>query len=189
MHARAFLRTVLAQYVAIAPAHIRIRNKTAGKPVLDGDKPLAFSIAHTKNIAAVAVCGHADVGIDVEMGDRQLRDAHRVARRWFTESEYDNMLQLCRGDDDRLRQLVLETWTRKEAFVKCTGEGIARNMQSFEVSVDDNARILSVDGCVSAAQHWSLKSLSTCIQDVRLYTSVVIAAPIIETVHMVERDV
>lgn len=52
---------------------------------------------------------------------------------------------------------MLLVWTRKEAFLKCTGEGIARGLMSFEVSaVGQEPRILSVDGDAEKAKRWSL---------------------------------
>lgn len=52
---------------------------------------------------------------------------------------------------------MLLMWTRKEAFLKCTGEGITRGLMSFEVSASrQEPKILSVDSDAEKAKRWSL---------------------------------
>ena len=53
-------------------------------------------------------------------------------------------------------------WTRKEAFLKATGEGIGENLAEVEVSPapDHEPAILRVPGSQSGPAGWKLRSFS-----------------------------
>jgi len=53
-------------------------------------------------------------------------------------------------------------WTRKEALLKATGEGITRSLSLVEVSFlpGEAARLLAVSGDAEKAAQWSLRELS-----------------------------
>ena len=52
-------------------------------------------------------------------------------------------------------------WTRKEAFIKATGEGLAHALDAFVVSLvaDEPARFLDIDGDPAALARWTLHDL------------------------------
>lgn len=54
-------------------------------------------------------------------------------------------------------------WTRKEAYVKAVGAGLAMSLKTFAVSVDPAApaRLLWEDGDRLKATRWTLTDLST----------------------------
>lgn len=60
--------------------------------------------------------------------------------------------------DEERRRIFLRVWTRKEAYVKATGEGLARPMSSFGVSTGEHAALLWADG--DDAVRWRLEDLS-----------------------------
>lgn len=92
-----------------------------GKPSLPGGP--RFSLSHSGERAVVAVCADRDVGVDVEA----LRPVGPgVAERVLSDEE----LAGWRGAVDRDR-FLLEVWTRKEAVVKATGEGITRSLRTL----------------------------------------------------------
>jgi 4'-phosphopantetheinyl transferase len=53
-------------------------------------------------------------------------------------------------------------WTRKEAFLKAGGEGLARPLDEFTVSLrpGEPARLLAVESDAEEAPLWSLHSLT-----------------------------
>ena len=59
-----------------------------GKPYLNCEQPLFFSVSHSKNAVYTAI-SQKPVGIDVEVYNRkQNADSHiRIARRFFSENE------------------------------------------------------------------------------------------------------
>lgn len=52
-------------------------------------------------------------------------------------------------------------WTRKEAFIKATGDGLSRFLDSFEVSLtlEKPAQLLSENGNQLESSRWSLWAL------------------------------
>jgi 4'-phosphopantetheinyl transferase len=63
------------------------------------------------------------VGIDVEASTVEMASVTDVARRSFSEREYDAVLRA----PDPCR-VFLELWTRKEAVVKAMGVGMAQDL-------------------------------------------------------------
>jgi 4'-phosphopantetheinyl transferase len=122
-----------------------------GKPFLDTEPRVPFNISHTVQrtksgwtaLVAVAVGqpGGGAVGIDVERIARFERGT--LADRYFAPGERA-AIDRCPPEDRPSGLAAL--WTRKEAFLKATGEGIARGLDSFEVTLDLPPRLLRVDG-------------------------------------------
>lgn len=91
-----------------------------GKPYFPSHPDVHFSVSHTGNLW---VCAFADteVGLDVQEhreNDDPVRLA-RLAKRWFSEGERMVLYQ-CGYEPAEFYRI----WTRKEAYVKFTGEGI-----------------------------------------------------------------
>lgn len=128
---RACVRDVLARYLRNVHAHeIEFRTGEHGKLFLRDNDELSFSVSHSGDMGLVAVTTGMDVGIDVERADRYIRRMDALARRSFADGE---MRQLEAAGNEEKTRTFLQLWTRKEAFVKCTGEGIQRGLGSFEV--------------------------------------------------------
>jgi phosphopantetheine--protein transferase-like protein len=107
----------------------------SGKPMLtfrDGrPQPLHVSVSHGGGMAAVAVCDHGPLGIDVEHVDPR-RNLLAIARRFFSADEHDRLARC--GIDERTA-LFHQWWTRKEAVLKATGWGL-RGGLTVRVDVD-----------------------------------------------------
>jgi 4'-phosphopantetheinyl transferase len=148
--ARAALRLILAAYTGLAPADLPIVIDARGKPALDLPGAPFFNLSHTNALALVAVSRAAPTGVDIET----IRPAPRLddlAARFFASGETAALRAL--PEAQRL-DAFYACWTRKEAFVKAEGSGIANALSGFEVSLapDEPARILSVKGDAAAAQ-------------------------------------
>lgn len=181
--ARSLLRNVLSSYIGDDPNKVLIGVQRGGKPFVHG---VSFNVAHTSDVAMIAVTKGAPIGIDVELCNRRLTNVSRLARTRLSPGEYRRLIAECDGDEEEMRRLFLELWTRKEAFVKCTGEGIARDLRSFEIGVDEigEPAIISVDGCVHKATQWSIKSLRSCVGGTHVFASVVADMPEIRSLCM-----
>ena len=114
-------------------AGLLIRRATGDSGIVTGEhgKPHAengvhFSVSHSGRIAAVAV-DDAPVGLDVE----QLPDKDRlkIADRFYHPKERDYVAE----SDDR-GCAFCEIWTRKEAYLKMTGEGISADLTAFDTT-------------------------------------------------------
>jgi 4'-phosphopantetheinyl transferase len=116
--ARAGLRLILAAYLNISPATIPIYLEERGKPYIDIKEQLHFNVSHSNNIVVAAFSDH-QIGIDVEYCRRSI-DFVPVMRRFFSSEEQQEWSRL-----DSSPAAFFRAWTRKEAFLKATGEGIA----------------------------------------------------------------
>jgi 4'-phosphopantetheinyl transferase len=147
--ARTVLRLILGAYTGLDPAHLPIVIDGRGKPALDLPGAPFFNLSHTGALALVAVTRAAPVGVDIEI----IRPAPRLddlAARFFASGETAALRAL--PDAQRL-DAFYACWTRKEAFVKAEGSGIANALSDFEVSVhpDEPARILSIKSDAASA--------------------------------------
>ena len=119
LSAHGALRLVLADYLGCDPLTLRFETGEHGKPFLV-DAPLEFNLAHSGDLALIAVAGGRRVGVDVERL-RPLLDLDDLAPRVCTPDELVTLATLAephRGD------AFLAMWARKEALAKATGEGI-----------------------------------------------------------------
>ena len=94
-------------------------------PLLNG---VHFSLSHTKGIAVCAVAD-TEIGCDIELTKARKMDSQRavkIAKRYFAPDEYEMILS------DQAESFF-SIWTRKEAYVKWTGQGFAEGFSSFSV--------------------------------------------------------
>jgi len=112
----------------VHPAEIRIGFHEKGKPFFPDFPNFKFNITHGGNIIAVAFCDDREVGIDVEAADRKAN--LMIAERYFTPAEVDFLQKT--PSQQRLHAF-LRLWTIKEAYLKMTGAGLSRPLDSFEI--------------------------------------------------------
>jgi len=148
--ARSALRALLAEYLDVPAAALRFAYGPHGKPALDGDQAaLGFNLSHSGEVAVVAMGWERALGIDVEQW-RPLPDLgaeERAVLDALPASEQPAAFFRC--------------WTRKEAFIKATGEGLAHPLDAFTVSLapGEPARFLDIDGDPAALARWTLHEL------------------------------
>ena len=155
---RAFLRLLLGQYLGIEPGALRFSYGPNGKPALaDGRSDLRFNLAHSGALSVCALARGSDLGVDLERL-RPIRDAEGVARSAFSPREVARFESL--PEPVRLRAFY-EAWTRKEAFLKALGHGLARPLDSFDVTFGpgESPRLLRTLGDPSEADRFSLHAL------------------------------
>lgn len=162
--ARALLRAVLARYLRAEPASLRFAYGPRGKPSLaaDASDDIAaaprFNLAHSHELALLAVARGREVGVDLEHVRADFATAE-VAERFFSAREAAALRALPAG---RPRvEAFYRCWTRKEAFIKATGEGLAFPLSAFTVSLapEEPAALLDCDTDAQATQRWTLVNL------------------------------
>jgi len=148
--AHAALRLILAHKLGIDASGIDFRLGRFGKPYVPD---VEFNLSHSGSLALVAV-GNVPLGIDVECV-RPI-DALQLAAHYFSAFEVQILRRL---SSDRLLSGFFACWTRKEAFLKATGEGLSRPLMQFDVSVGMDALLLGTRPDEGEARRWRLHSL------------------------------
>ncbi|HEY7141946.1 MAG TPA: 4'-phosphopantetheinyl transferase superfamily protein [Methylomirabilota bacterium] len=152
---RGRLRELLGLVVGCPPAAVRLVGGPGGKPRLAGavGERVRFNVAHSSALMLCAVAVARDVGVDVERVDESA-DWEDIAARSFAAAERRALAVL---PGARQRAAFFACWTRKEAVIKATGEGLGRPLDSFVVSVaPDRAEMLSCAPALGAPDSWFL---------------------------------
>ncbi len=157
--ARGMQRQLLATKVGVHPAHVHFSYSEHGKPYLPqaampasaAASQVTFNVAHSGDCIVMAVGWGRDVGIDVERVRANV-DIIRLAERYFAPTEAEVLRSL---DHEARRSAFFKLWTRKEAFVKALGRGVAYGFKRFAVSLETPVRLQSYP-LDTAVQRWSI---------------------------------
>jgi 4'-phosphopantetheinyl transferase len=133
--AAAVLRLVVGAHLGVPPARVEIDRTCPGcggqhgKPRLPG---LHVSVSHSAGAVAVAVGPDGPLGIDVEeIGPHDPAELERLADDVLAPEERAELARLT--GRNRTRGFTAY-WTRKEAVVKATGDGIGVGLDRIVVS-------------------------------------------------------
>ncbi|MCY7360184.1 MAG: 4'-phosphopantetheinyl transferase superfamily protein [Rudanella sp.] len=117
---RGLFRVMAGQITGKAPQSVSIVAVPTGKPILRENPNWHFSVSHTGDWVLLAV-GQTPLGVDIEF----------VNPRFIIDDLIPSVLSaaeqrvLIESTDSHL--FFYECWTRKEALVKATGEGITND--------------------------------------------------------------
>jgi len=155
---RAQLRCLLARYLRTSPQKVDFAYNPRGKPALaQGHRSprLHFNLAHCEGLAVLAAA-HSDCGIDLEQV-RTVPDQDELVRRFFSHSERVSFLQLPSG---ARAVAFFNLWTRKEAWLKAVGQGIACGLDQVEVSFlpGQPVRLLRLPATILGRSAWTLET-------------------------------
>ncbi len=136
------LRMLVGQVLGIAPAQVRVDrycpncDRAHGKPTIP-DSDLQVSVSHAQDVVLVALAqGATPIGVDVErVGHAPTVD--EIASYALAPEELGRILG-ANGSVDRAA--FFEAWTRKEAILKATGDGLRIPMASLTLTVDGELR-------------------------------------------------
>ena len=129
VQSHSLLRRTLAGYTGTPPGDIQFETGFYGKPYLNSDVPVCFSLSHTKEVIAIAVSSSVNVGIDIEK-QKLTEDIDDVARQFMSQDEYSKMQALEAGLKENY---FYHCWVQKEALVKAAGKGIDDFLRNFSV--------------------------------------------------------
>jgi 4'-phosphopantetheinyl transferase len=157
------LRRILGAYLDAAPETLAFEVGEHGKPSLrepfdrEGAR-VEFNLSHSADLALVAVTRNHPVGVDVE---RWSEVEHlELAERFFSSAERDALRSLAHVTE-LLEAGFFAAWTRKEAYLKATGYGIARGLHHFDVTLAPGveAALLADRLDAAATQRWTVRSI------------------------------
>jgi 4'-phosphopantetheinyl transferase len=153
--ARGALRELLGRYLDRSPAAVEFDYTTKGKPSLRAalnERSIQFNVSHSRGLALLAFALGRNLGIDVEF-IRPESPADEIAQRYFSPKE---LMELRTLPPSLRAEGFYLCWTRKEAYIKATGEGLHVPLESFNVSLTPGLpeRLESAD-----SDRWSMRSL------------------------------
>ena len=107
-----------------------------GKPEANG---IEFNLSHSGEMALVAVSDDLNpVGCDIQkVENKQNERLFAIVKRFFSVNELNKMQDVMQKDDEKFKELFYLIFSSKEAYIKMTGEGLKRGMDSFEIPLDD----------------------------------------------------
>jgi 4'-phosphopantetheinyl transferase len=161
---RVITRRLLSKLTGIAPKDLDIITDKCGKPRLrlptaEGRLPsetlLGFNISHSENILTIATALGGDVGIDIEVVNLSL-NVLATSRACLDQQDID---QVRFASSDERSLVFYRLWTRREAFAKMQGHGVASD------HVHHNP-----------AQSWSLRSFEFAHSEKQIVGSTVTGA-------------
>jgi 4'-phosphopantetheinyl transferase len=157
---RGALRMLLGTYLGREPGSILLCYGDTGKPRLDRPSrfSLRFNSSHSDDLALYAFAAGTDVGVDVER-IRPSPWSERIAERFFSPWEAAQLRAVPR---DRRPESFFRCWTRKEAFAKAVGTGLALSLDRFDVSVgpSEPPALLRLEGDPEAPDRWGIRDLN-----------------------------
>jgi 4'-phosphopantetheinyl transferase len=158
---RAALRRLLGRYLAIPAAEVRFEYLTNGKPQLAADqnqRSLQFNVSHSAGLALIAFGTERGLGVDIEKIRADV-DTAALSERFFSLRERAGLKQL--PEQSRVAGFFA-CWTRKEAFLKATGEGLSFPLADFSVSThpERDAELEEIQGSAEVGKQWFLADLA-----------------------------
>jgi len=154
---RGTLRTILSQYLNFPPQNLKFTYSKQGKPTLLTETPIYFNLSHSHEITLYAITLNREIGIDLEFL-RPITEAENIVKNYFSnkESALFNTIS-----SDQKPEAFFNAWTRKEAYLKATGQGLSQPLKEVEVNFTpgEPAKLLSIKGDTQKASEWTLKHL------------------------------
>jgi 4'-phosphopantetheinyl transferase len=122
---RGSLRYILSSYLNIKPAQIKFDYQPHGKPFLTADfvdSGIFFNLSHSQDLGLLGISYKRLIGVDIEY-IRRVADLETLAQRFFLPAEYEVIKSVL---PEQKHQVFFRYWTCKEAFLKATGDGLAK---------------------------------------------------------------
>ena len=145
---RGLLRALLGTYLDCRPEAIQLSLTLQGKPFVPASfsaVPLSFNLSHSRDAVLFAMRLSEPVGIDVEYMRDNL-DFTSLAKRFLSKQEHRTVSNLSGAQQ---KAAFYTCWTRKEAYLKATGKGLAGLDEAAELE----------HGMPSAGMGWSVIDL------------------------------
>ena len=129
------------------------RSAASAPPLADpAAGTLHFNLSNSDELALVGFVLGPEIGVDVEYL-RPMPDCEQISERFFSESER----VVLRGIPFPAKEeTFFNCWTRKEAYLKAVGEGLAAPLDSFDVTLapGEAPRMLTLEGDAGRAARW-----------------------------------
>lgn len=131
---RGMLRVLLGYYLGKSPQEVHFGYGLHGKPYLEtpsGRHSMRFNLSYSGSFAVYAIACGREVGIDIERVSEKV-DTRSVAESFFAEIEVEALAHHSAGERT---QAFFRLWTRKEALLKASGQGILDSLDLFDATL------------------------------------------------------
>ncbi len=154
--ARAALRILLQRYFHLEGKSFHFKLNQYGKPYVDQSN-IFFNVSHSYEWVLIGLSQAIDLGVDIEKIRLDL-NLSQLAKRFFSEKEVAFLNQL-----PKAQKAIgfFNAWTRKEAYIKARGMGLAIPLSGFSVELRPGyeAKLIETSHDPGALKKWSLKDL------------------------------
>lgn len=165
--AHGVLRLVLAETLGCSPKTLVLEKSVQAKPELrqseHDQRRLKFNLSHAAGWALIAVCWNRELGMDLESAESLPGDEQslsQLAARVLSKRELEAWNAIL--NPLKRRSAFLRMWTRKEAYVKATGEGLHHDLADIDLPAD--AAPFDVPSAKRPADRWIVHDLSVPVE-------------------------
>ena len=122
------VRFLAERHTGISGDDLRFSVLSSGKPILINDIPFYFNLSHCHGFLYVACSDSSPVGADAE----EMEDDFHDLLSFFHPAEQQWILEGASEEEQTFRFYTI--WTRKEAYIKRSGEGLRRDLSTFNTT-------------------------------------------------------
>lgn len=138
---RITLRRILGALLRVQPANLRFAIDEHGKPTLTTPhQHCHFNLSHSDSALLVGTSLSARIGVDIEV-PRSVPRALQLSQRVFTADERSLLMRANEISEAARDEMFLQIWTRKEAYLKCRGDGFTTPAREHAVGHEGSKRL------------------------------------------------
>jgi 4'-phosphopantetheinyl transferase len=156
---RGITRNLIGRILDRPAESLQFEYSASGKPALARlhESNLEFNVSHSGDLVLVALSHGRILGVDVERINPRMSTAE-IASRFFSPGECRALAEL---PADLQCPAFFCCWTRKEAYLKARGDGLALPLDQFDVAFVPGAepRLLETRHDPAEASRWALRAL------------------------------
>jgi 4'-phosphopantetheinyl transferase len=165
--AHGFLRFAVGEALGCSANKLVFEKSPHEKPQLQSNehdtRRLKFNLSRAAGWTLIAIGWNRELGVDLESAESLPDDddsLSKLAARILSKRKLEtwNAIQ----NPARRREAFLRMWTRKEAYVKATGEGLRHDLANFELPTD--ATPFDVRSAKRPKDRWIVHDLSVPVE-------------------------
>jgi 4'-phosphopantetheinyl transferase len=155
------LRTLLGLYTGKSPDQLQFIYGDKGKPRLQdrfGKRKIHFNLSRSGRMALYGFARGHEIGVDIEQINNFV-DIELITEHFFSRREKSDLSTL---PEHEKKTAFFNCWTRKEAYLKAIGTGLADPLDRFDVSLNpaEPAKLLGIKGNSKGTSQWSIFGLT-----------------------------
>lgn len=133
---RGLLKILISEYTGKSASKIEYNYGLYGKPSLKESEShtLYFNCSHSAGVAFYGFTRECEIGVDIECIPKHYPYL-QIAERFFSNKEYNALMSLPLNERE---WGFLTYWTKKEAYLKATGQGFFHPSVDFTIQLNPN---------------------------------------------------